>query len=228
MKNIKNIYFDGYWVKMKRYGSYIFDLDNTIVDSSRGYTIAFSRAFEEYGIPYDEEKYNEYIRMPFNTLFSQYYPNSPCKYRDFVSLIVSTYDKTHLDCVRLFPDAEACIDVLVKKERSLGIVSNSYTKHINGILSKLGIIDLFSSVVGTDRVVISKPDPEPVLLCMSEMDSVPGDTIMVGDSDNDVIAGKLAGSDTALVDRTGAVRREESPTFNISSLSELIDAEIIW
>jgi haloacid dehalogenase superfamily, subfamily IA, variant 1 with third motif having Dx(3-4)D or Dx(3-4)E len=213
---------------MKGYESYIFDLDNTLVDSSQGYTIAFSKAFEEYGIPYHEERYNEYIRMPFNTLFSQYHPNSPCKYRDFVSLIVSTYDKTHLDCVRLFPDAEACIDHLVKREKNLGIVSNSYTKHITGILSKLGILDLFSSVVGTDRVVMPKPDPEPVLLCMSEMGSVPENTIMVGDSDNDVIAGKLTGSDTALIDRTGVVRRDEAPTFNISSLSELIDIQTIW
>jgi HAD superfamily hydrolase (TIGR01509 family) len=206
---------------MKRYDSYIFDLDNTLVDSRSGYEEAFIIAFREYGIPYDPTMYNEYIRTPLSLTFSKYYPNSPCRYRDFVSVIISTYEKTCLNGVKLFPDAERCLERLSSAGCGLGIVSNSYMPQITDILQKLGLDDLFSSVVGQDRVVFPKPDPEPVLLCISEMGALPESTVMVGDSVNDVRAGKGAGISSILINRYGEDVLCDECDMRISSLDEL-------
>jgi HAD superfamily hydrolase (TIGR01509 family) len=188
---------------MRRYGSYIFDLDNTLVDSRKGYEEAFMVGFKEYGIPYDPALYNEYIRTPLNITFSKHYPNSSCKYRDFVALVFTTYDRTCLNGVELFPDAERCLERLSKEGCRLGVVSNSYMSQIEEILLALDIRGMFSSVVGRDSVAFPKPDPEPVILCLKEMGASPKDAMMVGDSVNDIRAGKGAGLFSVLINRHG-------------------------
>jgi len=206
---------------MKRYEHYIFDLDNTLVDSRKGYEEAFIVGFREFDIPYDPELYSEYIRLPLSQIFSQYHPNSPRKCKEFVSAIMEIYDETCLNNVRLFPDAERCIDRLVKEGCVLGIVSNAFLQQITDILAKLRIDDLFVSVVGRDRVAFPKPDPEPVLLCMSEMSATKENTMMVGDSVNDVLAAKGAGLFTALVCREGENVTCEECDMIIESLDEI-------
>ncbi|MCL1811376.1 MAG: HAD family hydrolase [Methanomassiliicoccaceae archaeon] len=188
---------------MRRYGFYIFDLDNTLVDSRKGYEEAFVTAFEEYGIPYDPKLYNEYIRTPLDMTFSKYYPNSPCRYRDFVSRVIGVYEKTCVNGVGLFPDAERCLGRLSDEGCVLGIVSNSYMAQIREVLERLDISGMFASVVGQDRVAFPKPDPEPVLLCMSEMGARADDSMMIGDGVNDILAGKGAGLFSVLINRHG-------------------------
>lgn len=206
---------------MKRCEFYIFDLDNTILDSRKGYEEAFITAFEEFGIPYVPVLYNEYIRTPLSFTFSKHYPNSPERYREFVSLIGSVYEKTCLNGVRLFPDAERCLLRLSKEKCGLGIVSNSYMRQITEILEKLEVDEMFSSVVGRDRVSFAKPDPEPVLLCISEMGASSHNTMMVGDSSNDILAGKGAGLFSVLINRYGEdIQCDEYDRF-VESLDEL-------
>ncbi len=186
---------------MDRTDHYIFDLDNTLVDSRKGYEKAYRTAFKEFDMPYDPNRYDEYIGTPLDMIFSSYHPNSPCKYRDFLSIVINTYENCYLDNVGLFPDAERCLIRLYNEGKVLGVVSNSYHSHISSILSKLDILELFSSMVGYDDVSFPKPDPEPVLLCMSEMNAIPERTIMIGDSENDIRSGKHAGIRTVLISR---------------------------
>ena len=206
---------------MRRYGYYIFDMDNTLVDSRKGYEEAFIAAFEEFGMPYDPALYNEYIRTPLSMTFSKYCPGSPNSYKDFVSAISAVYERTCLNGVRLFPDAERCLGRLSGAGCALGIVSNSYMAQIMEILERLRVDGMFSSVVGRDRVAFAKPDPEPVLLCMSEMGASAGGSMITGDSINDVLAGKRAGISSALINRYGEdILCEECDIF-IRSLDEL-------
>ena len=206
---------------MKGYDFYIFDMDNTIVDSRKGYEEAFKAGFKEFDIPYEPALYNEYVRSPLEYIFSRYYPNSPCKYRDFVSIVLTTYERSYLNEVRLFPDAERCLNRLSNEGKIMGVVSNSYTSQIREILSRLGVSERFSSLVGYERVSLPKPDPEPVLLCMSEMGAGSDRSVMIGDSVNDIAAGKGAGLFTVLINRNCEdISCDECDLF-VSSLDEV-------
>jgi len=206
---------------MKRYDFYIFDLDNTLVDSRKGYEEAFMAGFKEFDMNYDPDLYNEYIGTPLDITFSKYHPNSPRKCREFIRVVMETYDMTCQNGVRLFPDAERCIHRLIGDGRVLGIVSNAYMSQIVEVLNKLGVEDLFASVVGRDRVAFAKPDPEPVLLCMKEMGAARENSLMIGDSVNDILAGKGAGIFTALISRGGADPSPGESDIVIESLDEV-------
>jgi phosphoglycolate phosphatase-like HAD superfamily hydrolase len=208
---------------MKIFDYYIFDLDNTLIDSRAGYEEAFMAGFSEFGMPYEPALYSEYIRTPLSITFSNHYPNSPGMFKDFFSVVMSTYNKTCLNGIRLFPDAERCLNILSKKGCRFGIVSNSFMSEIEPILRTLNVNELFSSVVGKDRVVIAKPDPEPVLLCMKEMGASPHNSLMVGDSVNDILAGKGAGVFSVLIDREDQDIRCDECDMRIKSLIELCD-----
>jgi phosphoglycolate phosphatase-like HAD superfamily hydrolase len=212
---------------LKEYDFYIFDLDNTLVDSSKGYEKAYRAAFREFNMPYDPTKYHEYIRMPLEVLFSMHCPDpSPCKFRDFFSVVVTTYDKYHTESVDLFPDARSCLMTLALAGKRMGVVSNSDTSHIKNILSELGVSGIFGSLVGFNRVTIPKPDPEPVLLCIREMAAVKETTVMIGDSMADIIAGAGAGVDTVLITRRGEPPLDCEPTYLVKSLEEVIPSRL--
>jgi len=206
---------------MRGYGYYLFDMDNTIVDSSMGFEIAYRTAFEEFGMDYDPSRYNEYIATPLDVLFAKYYPGCTCRYRDFASLVISTYDRHYTESVRLFPDAERCIRTLRERGGKIGIVSNSYDQHINGIMRFLGVDDCFDAIVGLETSPVEKPNPYPVRLCMSKLGAIPEDTIMIGDSKNDIFAGSGAGIETALISRCGDYP-PCTPTYRISDLGEIL------
>lgn len=186
---------------MREYDAYLFDFDNTIADSSYGLQLALKTAFKEYGIPYDPDRYHVYITTPLEDTFRKYYPDSPCKFRDFYSIVITTYDKYHKDCVMLFPDAESAIRELYKRGKDLAVVSNSMTSHIRTILTNLNVINMFGSIVGADRCRMPKPDPAPVLLALDELSVEPRNAVMVGDGPNDALAGVRAGCDAVFIDR---------------------------
>lgn len=188
---------------MREYDTYLFDLDNTIVDSSHGMEIAFRKAFGAFDMHYDHAKYNEYISTPMSETFARYHVGDPSGYREFVSIIVDTYDRHYDESFSLFCDAEYTINFLHGRDKKLGIVSNSLTKHIRAILDNLGVGDMFGSIVGTDRCPSGKPDPCTILLCLDELGSGKENSVMTGDSENDAKAAFRAGIDAVHIDRRG-------------------------
>jgi pyrophosphatase PpaX len=86
---------------------------------------------------------------------------------------------------------------------SLAVVTSRLTESAVRILDGLGLAGRFSSFVGIDRVSRPKPDPEALLLALSELGVAATAAVMVGDTPDDVTAGKEAGTWTVGV-TTGA------------------------
>ena len=188
---------------VKEYRTYLFDLDNTVVDSRHGLEISLRAGFGEFGIPYDPARYDEYVATPLRETWDLHRPGDVCGFREFYAVVMGTYDRCYMDSVELFPDARECLEALAAAGKGLGIVSNSYAVHIEEILIRLDVRDVFGSLVGSDSCSHRKPDPQPVMLCLDELGAEPASAVMVGDSPNDVKAGRRAGTDTVFVDRGG-------------------------
>jgi HAD superfamily hydrolase (TIGR01509 family) len=206
---------------LREYDFYIFDMDNTLVDSSRGYDGAIAEAFGRLGVRGGAGEYGDYIQRSLRDMYDERVGEGRCSYGEFCELFSSAYDRHAPGSSRLFPDARRCIESLRLAGKAMGVASNCHTRHVEGALSDLGVSGMFGSLVGMDRAG-SKPDPGPVLLCMREMGADPASTLMVGDSASDVLAGLRAGIDAALVSRGGSPPAGCSPTFLISSLEDLL------
>jgi pyrophosphatase PpaX len=75
----------------------------------------------------------------------------------------------------------------------LGIVTSKIRKTTLMGLKLCGLESYISTIVTVEDVQSAKPDPEGILKALRELDSEPGDAIMVGDSHYDIEAAKNAG-----------------------------------
>jgi phosphoglycolate phosphatase-like HAD superfamily hydrolase len=90
-----------------------------------------------------------------------------------------------------------------------------------------GLRDLFEFVVCGDQVVRGKPHPEPVLTVMAALNIHldPTRVLFVGDSPNDLRAGKSVGTKTAAVGWGPIhhrVLRAESPDYFLDQMEDLL------
>jgi phosphoglycolate phosphatase-like HAD superfamily hydrolase len=85
-----------------------------------------------------------------------------------------------------------------------------------------GMKDMFEDAIGTAGSAIApKPAPDGIHHILRKMGVAPADAMMVGDHENDILAGKAAGTKTvALTDGMGdeAHLRRARPDFALSSM----------
>ncbi len=79
-----------------------------------------------------------------------------------------------------------------------GVITSSGKKAVQKILENLDLQKYFDIVVTFDDVAKHKPDPEGLMKAMQHLHVEPAKTIMVGDTRNDILAGKRAGCTTIM------------------------------
>lgn len=99
---------------------------------------------------------------------------------------------------------------------TLGVVTSDTTAAAMKHMDWLGIRNYFGSIVGRDRVSNGKPDPEMVELAMGELGIQAESCLIIGDSNADMMMGRLAG-----IFRTIGISSEDHAE------DYLLDADII-
>ena len=118
------------------------------------------------------------------------------KVQESVYDILSEYESTGADSCTLM---EGCVDVLdwLKEENiPLGICTSNSPKSAETALRLQGIRDYFKIVVGRTVDQPMKPHPAQLEICFKELGADPKNSIMVGDSHKDIMAGKSLGAYT--------------------------------
>jgi len=98
----------------------------------------------------------------------------------------------------LFPLARDVIEHCREQGLLTALVTSSPRRLIETVAVKLDVHHLFDFVLCGGEVTNYKPHPEPVLRTLQALECAPQAAIMIGDSAADVLAGKAAGTRTAL------------------------------
>ncbi len=127
-----------------------------------------------------------------------------------------------------YPESGAVLDSL-KGRYALGVIANQQVG-VRALLHRLGWDALFRVTLISDDVKLYKPDIKIFHMAIGMAECLPSEAVMVGDRiDNDVVPAKSIGMKTVRF-RSGifapqeAVRAEETPDAEISSLSGLAGA----
>ncbi len=166
----------------------IFDLDGTLIDSSDGVVEAVNYSLKKMNQPEQPpEIIKTYIGYPLSKMYPDF-TDAPLDdlYRHFQ---VRAAETVVASTVPLAGVVEVLHDL---KERgfTMAVATTKITKHINGIIDKFGWRGYFSALTGGDEVSQVKPDPEAFRLTLSRMGVESGETMVVGDTVNDVLAAK--------------------------------------
>lgn len=195
-----------------------FDLDGTLVDSAPGLTSAVDRALYALELPVaGEDRVITWIGNGADVLMeraltwarqerailrsSQGKPGvdhadipQDEQLRLLRKLFHRYYEETVEEGSFLFPDVVETLRALHAKGMPLALVTNKPTPFVAPLLEALDIAKYFSVVVGGDDVQNKKPHPEPILLVAGKLSLTPEQLLFVGDSRNDILAAKAAGS----------------------------------
>ena len=99
-----------------------------------------------------------------------------------------------------FPGAVRALEVLRDAGCLLAVCTNKPAGATAEILEALDLAPFFAAVAGGDTVPgARKPDPRHLMHVLDAMGAAPGETVMVGDSHNDVNVAKAAGVATVAV-----------------------------
>jgi len=200
----------------------IFDLDGTLIDSSDGIVEAFNYAMIQNGLksqPRDEIV--KHIGFSLDHMFGMF-TNS--KFDALKKDFTLKARHTVVDSSKPLNGANETVVSLFESGYNLGIATTKWRRNIDGILNKLGWNEYFSEVIGGDEVTMVKPDPEIFSKLITLMKADTGNTVIVGDTINDILpAKKLSVTCVAVKSPYGDSKEVMSlnPDFFIEEISQL-------
>jgi pyrophosphatase PpaX len=130
----------------------------------------------------------------------------------------------HLDLAKTYPSTEETLNTLYEAGLKIAAVTTRSRLSTLETLKLCNIEKYMDYVVAFEDVVNVKPHPEPIYKALKFLDIDPENTVMAGDSDADILAGKNAGTSTVGVTYGFHGMRivESNPDFLIDSISEII------
>ena len=141
---------------------------------------------------------------------------------------ISDYEKKLIienkEQIKLFPEVKEVMKYLENNNIKCCIASSNPSIVSKKILEKTGIIDYFKVISGAEEVTRGKPHPDLVVLTLKKANIQASNSLMVGDTAHDILAGKAAGLETVLIFRSEEQKEalESKPDFIISNLKELV------
>lgn len=124
-----------------------------------------------------------------------------------------------------YPDVDSGLKQLHAAGYTLALVTNKPIRFVPKILESFGWQDLFSEVMGGDSLPVKKPDPAPLLHVCDALNVSVAQSVMIGDSRNDMLAGQKANMDTLGLSygyNYGQDIRELNPTEAFDNFSDLV------
>ncbi len=206
--------------------NFIFDVDGTLLDSKHDIAAAQLHVLRSLGV-YDrtEEDIFPLIGKPLAEIFAILLP-PPLHHciPDAHTMYVTLYRAHALDTTRLFPGVEYTLAELHRRGIRLAVATTKSTMTTTRVLGHFGIAQYFVQVQGSDNLPF-KPDPFIINKIVAEQQWEKEETVMVGDTDADIAAGKNAGVRTCGV-TFGALTRTRieaaSPQLIIDRFDELL------
>jgi len=166
----------------------IFDLDGTLIDSSDGVVEAVNYSLEKMGeAPQADDAIKPFIGYPLREMYPHF---SSAPFEELYRYFQEKATETIISSTVILPGVENVIAQLKADGYKMAIASTKIIRHINGIVDKFQWQRYFSVVSGGDEVERVKPDPMIFRLTLERMKAKAKETVVIGDTINDVLAGK--------------------------------------
>lgn len=201
----------------------LFDLDGTILDTNKLMVKSMQFALKKHlDLNISDEEIHGFFGEPLTTTISRYTKNG-------VQTILDTfrnYDLEHHELLtHFFPGTKELIRQLHFQGINIGIVTSKH-RFMASKCNHLAELDQYiNTIVTFDDVTKVKPDPEPIMKALTQLEVQPSTTIMVGDSPADIQSAKRAGTYSAAVKWSVFPMNmllQEQPDYILNMPSDLI------
>lgn len=188
-----------------RFNALVLDLDGTLIDSAADLADVANRLLSDCGrSPLTVDQVRAMIGDGIGALVARAFAatGAPADQSALPSLsrafLAHYLDPTREHVARVFPGVEPTLRGFVAAGVRLGVCTNKAQAATEMVLAETGLAPLFDAVVGQDAAPAAKPDPAHVQAVLSALGQ-PAAAAMVGDSGNDLAAGRAAGLPVVMV-----------------------------
>ena len=207
-------------VPVERLKLLVFDLDGTLIDSAQDLCNSVNATLGKFGRPaLSDEIIATYIGNGALTLVRRAFATDDGKEptEDFLAeaykYFLDYYREHKLDYTYAYEGVLEALDALHKvhaeidltlrtdtpkradaPQRAMAVLTNKPVRPARAICEALGLAPYFLNIYGGNSFASKKPDPEGLLALMKEAGAKPEETVMIGDSQVDVLTARNAGA----------------------------------
>lgn len=201
---------------------FIFDLDGTLVNSALLIELAVQETLIKNGLECLPDGYiSSMVGRPPADFFSKYTDLSLIErlVSDFRSLL----ETEPFLSPKVYPGAFELLEEIKRRNLQLAIATTKPTGLATRVLNSVGLLPYFSHVQGSESLP-PKPNPASLLQCMKKLHAKTG--VMVGDTEDDVMAAKRAQIPSVVIahgSRPQEILRNAEPTLMVNNLNQLLN-----
>ncbi len=207
----------------------IWDLDGTLIDSVPDLAQALNTLLREHGFAgLEDHQVRTMIGGGVAKLIERGFRAAGVVVRgpqlqDMIPRFMLIYFACATNKTRLYPDAASVLQHFSNAGVRLGVCTNKPWNISMQILSRLTIARYFDAVIGGDTTTAKKPDPLPLQSCLEALDVTAQESMMIGDSEIDVVTARALNMPVGVVSYGYAPRPAKAldADFVIDKLSSL-------
>jgi len=187
---------------MRNITTILFDLDGTLLDTAPDFLVAINTLREQRDLPpLTRADFEHSVANGADAMLAAGLgiTSTHKEYATAKSAFLSHYRDNINRYTLPFPGVIDLLEHIEHIGLRWGIVTNKPHEYSVALLVGLQLFSRASCVISGDMVTKRKPHPEPLLLACKLLACLPTDCIYVGDTKNDITAGKAAGMKTAAV-----------------------------
>lgn len=169
----------------------LFDLDGTLIDSTKAILESFGVAYETHGTETPDAKdIVALIGHPLDFMFS-HLGVAHGEMDSYLNAYKAHYREVSKPKTHLLPNAKEAI-VRAAGFARLGVVTTKTARYSEELLDYFGVMGYFEVLIGRESVHHPKPHPEPILKALHLMSANKDFAYMIGDTCLDIIAAQRA------------------------------------
>lgn len=204
---------------------FIFDIDDTLVDSKEVHYQSWEYVLEKYKISIKKEDVIKEFGNATNKIGLKF-ANGDIELGNKLANEKTEHLISNINKIQPFSGVNELFKRIIENKCTIAIASSNFRKVIEAII-KINNWDKFISVfVGIEDVANSKPDPEMILKCIKKLNYPPKNCVMIGDSLADIQAGQAAKVKTIGVlskNKTYEYFEPCKPNIILNSIKDLIN-----
>lgn len=201
----------------------LFDIDGTLLDAHDFIFDAVKHSLNTHGYVYPQAKLlKKAIGRPLLEFYEILLPEvDPTK----LANTHHEFQQKNFHLVKPFPNTKKVLEDLKNSGFLIAAVSNRTRRSLVPTLKFTGIFKFFDVVFSEDDVESPKPHKDHLLVALKSLQVKPSSAYMVGDTENDILAGKNAKIKTvgATYGWLGKDIAKHKPDYLIDDIKQLLD-----
>lgn len=183
----------------KKIEAIIWDLDGTLIDSDLYVVMNYTHMYQKYRPGY-YPSLREMIGFSGPSVVDTIKEQFP---KENVEELVKEFEdyskKYQSSFLNLYKGEMDCVKAIYDKGLPMILLTNKKGESAKRCMESTGLIKYVPDQISLDDVKEPKPDPAGVLICLNKLGSKKENTMIIGDSSTDVLAGQRAGILTGIV-----------------------------